>query len=602
MTLYINDEIIQRVKDDSDIVNIISEYIHLKKAGANYVGLCPFHSEKTPSFTVSETKQYFHCFGCGEGGDIVKFVMKKENLEFPEAVKFLADKLGIEIEETIEKDKKQDEKKIIYEINKEAARYFHNNLGKFSYVTDYLKRRKIDLKTLKRFGLGYSLNSWDNLNEHLVKKGFSEENIEKTGLIGARSGNNGYYDKFRNRIIFPIIDTKNNVIGFGGRVLDNSNPKYLNSPDTIVFTKGNYLYGLNLLNKYSDRKRIILVEGYLDVISLSSKGINYAVASLGTALTERQCRLLKRYGEEVFICYDSDLAGINATLRAVDLLLKIDVQPKIIILPNNMDPDDFINKKGIFEFEKQINNAIHYVDFKIKIVKNKYDLEKLEEKVKFTKEISYVIKDLKSPIEQDAYIDKISKETNISKEAIEREIRGKIYRNTNFQKNKDFKNNIKPVKAVLLNAYIKAEMDIIKLSILEKDFFEIISGKLRVEDFQCNEIRIIYDLISKLYENEEKIDEEVLFGKTMEIPNLDRKLVEDIFHNEVKYQPTNINKIILDLINTILISNLDNKRKLLIDKIEELEKRKRNDDEDSLLVKFILELTDLNKEINSLTE
>lgn len=325
MTLYISDEIIQKVKDDSDIVNIISEYIQLKKSGSNYVGLCPFHSEKTPSFTVSETKQYYHCFGCGEGGDIVTFIMKKENLEFLDAVKFLADKLGIEIEDSNFTVKNKDEKNKTYEINKEAARYFYDNLIKNSYALEYLRKRNINTKTIRQFGLGFSLNSWDSLYKYLIQKGYTDNDIEKTGLIGKRSGNNGYYDKLRNRIIFPIIDTKSRVIGFGGRVLDNSHPKYLNSQDTIVFNKGNHLYGLNLLSKYSNRKRIVLVEGYMDVISLYAKGINYSIASLGTALTERQCKLIKRYGEEVYICYDSDLAGINATLRAIDLLLKIDV-------------------------------------------------------------------------------------------------------------------------------------------------------------------------------------------------------------------------------------------------------------------------------------
>ena len=428
MTLYISDEIIQKVKEDSDIVNIVSEYVNLKKSGSNYVGLCPFHSEKTPSFTVSETKQYYHCFGCGEGGDIVSFIMKKENLEFLDAVKFLADKLGIEIEDKAVNFNDKEDKSEIYEINKVSARYFRDNLYKNSFALEYLRKRNINAKTIRQFGLGFSLNSWDNLYRYLSQKGYSDNAIEKAGLIGKKSGNNGYYDKFRNRIIFPIIDTKSRVIGFGGRELDDSHPKYLNSQDTIAFNKGNHLYGLNLLNKHSNRKRILLVEGYMDVISLYAKGINYSVASLGTALTDRQCKLIKRYGEEVYICYDSDLAGINAALRAIDLMLKVDVNPRIISLPKGMDPDDYINQKGLIEFEKQLNNSLNYMDFKINIIREKYDLEKLEEKVNFTKEIANLIKGLKSPIEQDVYIDKISDKTGISKEAIEKEIRGKFYK------------------------------------------------------------------------------------------------------------------------------------------------------------------------------
>ena len=598
MTLYISDEIIQKVKEDSDIVNIISEYIQLKKTGSNYVGLCPFHNEKTPSFTVSETKQYYHCFGCGEGGDIVTFIMKKENLEFPDAVKLLADKLGIEIEDSDIKVNDKDDKNKTYEINKEAARYFYNNLMKNAFALEYLRKRNINIKTMRQFGLGFSLNSWDSLYKYLNQKGYTDNEIEKTGLIGKKSGNNGYYDKFRNRIMFPIIDTKSRVIGFGGRVLDNSHPKYLNSQDTIVFNKGNHLYGLNLLSKYSNRKRILLVEGYMDVISLYAKGINYSIASLGTALTDRQCKLIKRYGEEVYICYDSDLAGINAALRAIDLLLKIDVQPRIISLPKGMDPDDFINNKGLIEFEKQFNNSLHYIDFQINIIRDKYNLEKLEEKVNFTKEIAQLIRALKSPIEQDAYIDKISSKTGISKEAIEKEIRGRYYKKGNQNKGKIIKEKIKPVQAILPTAQMKAEMYIIRLSIIDRDYYEIINERLKPNNFECIECRKIYEIIAKAYENEEKIDEKVLFVKTLEIPNLDKKTIESIFNNTLNYQPTNINKILDDLINTILIGNLLNQRKELIVKIEELEKIKRNKDEESLLLKLCLELTALNKEID----
>lgn len=598
MTLYIDDEIIQKVKEDSDIVNVVSEYVNLKKSGSNYVGLCPFHTEKTPSFTVSETKQYFHCFGCGEGGDIVTFIMKKENLEFLDAIKFLADKLGIEIEDKPARLNNKEDKNKIYEINKIAARYFHDNLLKNSFALEYLRKRNINTKTVRQFGLGFSPNSWDNLYRYLIQKNYTDEEIEKAGLIGRKSGNNGYYDKFRNRIIFPIIDTKSKVIGFGGRVLNDSHPKYLNSQDTIVFNKGNHLYGLNLLNKYSNRKRILLVEGYMDVISLYSKGINYSVASLGTALTDRQCKLIKRYGEEVYICYDSDLAGINATLRAIDLLLKVDIQPRIIPLPKDMDPDDYINKNGLIEFEKQFNNSLNYMDFKINIIREKYDLEKLEEKVKFTKEIANLIKDLKSPIEQDVYIDKISNKTGISKEAIEKEIRVKPYKNKEFNKNRIIKENIKPVQTILPTAHLKAEIDLIRLSIIDRDYYEIIDERLKCSDFGCAECRKIYELIAKIYENEENINEKVLFAKTLEIPNLDKETIDNIFKNTLNYQPSNINRIIDDLINTILVGNLSNKRKKLIVKIEELERIKRNSDEESLLLRLCLELTELNKEIN----
>lgn len=603
MSTFISDEIIEKVRDNSDIVNIISDYIPLKKAGSNYVGLCPFHNEKTPSFSVSETKQFFHCFGCGEGGDSVTFIMKKENLDFPDAIKLLADKMGIVIEEEDKDNKKlSDARNKAYEINKEAARFFYNNVTNNLKAIDYLKSRNISFKVTTQFGIGYSLDDWDSLYKYLTNKGYTSNEIEETGLIGKKSGNNGYYDRFRNRIIFPIIDTKSRVVGFGGRVLDNSMPKYLNSQDTIVFNKGNHLYGLNLLNKFSDRKKILLVEGYMDVIALFSKGINYSIASLGTALTERQSKLIKRYGEEVFICYDSDNAGIKAALKAIEILLKVDVNPRIILLPPGMDPDDFINKYGLLEFETLFIKSFSHMDFKIHINRKKYDISKPEEKIKFTIEISKIIKDLKSPIEQDVYIEKVSLETGISKDAIEKEIRGKSYNNkfvpkpyNSLRNVKNIKNDIKPVKTILPAGQLKAEMDLIRLMMLEKDYFDIITQKLSIDDFTSLECKHIYELLMISYENEETIEEKVLFDKILEIPNLSNGRIKSIFENRVNFQPSNIDQIIQELIDTIISNNLLNKRKALILKIEELEKRHRSEEDNMLLNKLFSELNSMIK-------
>ena len=603
MTTYIKDEIIEKVKDNIDIVNIISNYIQLKRSGSNYLGLCPFHNEKTPSFTVSETKQIFHCFGCGEGGDGVTFIMKKENLDFPEAVKFLADKMGIEVEEEQEDNKKYlDERNKTFEINKEAARFFYNTLIDNNLALDYLKKRMISNKIIRQFGLGFSIDSWDNLYKYLIKKEYTAEEIERSGLIGKKNGNNGYYDKFRNRIMFPIIDTKARIIGFGGRVLDDSKPKYLNSQDTIVFNKGNHLYGLNLLNKFSDRKRILLVEGYMDVISIFSSGINYSVASLGTALSEKQGKLIKRYGEEVYICYDSDSAGIKATLKAIDILLKVGVSPRVISLPNGMDPDDYLKRYGQLEFEKLFTASYNYFDYKVYINKRKYNLENLEEKIKFTVEVAGIIKELKSPIEQDGYIDKISIETGISREAIENEVKGKnkviAKQNHLFDHNKNINYNIKPMLTILPNAQIKAEMDLIKFMILDKDYFDFISNKLSIDNFESMECKHIFSLLSLNYKNEEEINEKVLISNILEIPKIDQIRVQSIFDNVLKFQPTNINQIIDDLIKTVLISNLHKKRKILLTKIEDLEKKERNEIEEAIFNKLCLDLIALNKDIS----
>lgn len=605
MTIYINDETIERVKDSCDIVDVISDYIQLKRTGTNHVGLCPFHNEKTPSFTVNQSKQFFHCFGCGESGDSIAFIMKKENLDFPQAVKLLADKLGIDTVEVRVNDKYTQERQEAYNINKDAARYFYRSLVTNPKALEYLNKRQISANTIRGFGLGFAPESWEGLYRFLLSKGYGSEQIEKIGLIGKKSGNNGYYDKFRNRIMFPIIDTKSRVIGFGGRVLDDKMPKYLNSKESIIFNKGNHLYGLNLVNKHSNRKRILLVEGYIDVISLYSKGINYAVASLGTALTERQGRLLKRYGDEVYIAYDSDTAGVKATLKAIDILLKEDVKPKIILLPDGMDPDDYINKMGKIEFEKLFLNSYNHIDYKILINKKKYDLNDIEDKIKFTTEVSKIIKDLKSPVEQDVYINKISEDTGVSKEAIEKEIKGNKIYNTSVGNSRKFRDNkqiINPIKSEITSGYIRAETDLIKLMIDDRDYYEFISKRLSREDFSSKEYRILYDLISEQYENNSVLEIKKVIEATKE-KGFKEDFIKFLVDTKLKYKPTNIDQILTDLINTVIINKLERLRREIIKNIEDLEKlEERTKEQNNSFRKLFLELTDLNNQIKTIKQ
>ncbi len=598
MTKRIDDEIIEKISNDASIVDIISEYVQLKRAGANHIGLCPFHNEKTPSFTVSESKKIFRCFGCGESGSVISFIMKRENLDFREAVIFLADKLGIEIEESHKEDQRVvDERLRTYEINKKAARFFYDNLKANKEAQNYLVNRKLPPKVINQFGLGFASDSWNHLYNYL-KDEYTDEEILKSGLIGKARNNENYFDKFRNRIIFPIIDTKSRVIGFGARILGDGQPKYLNSPDTNVFSKGNHLYGLNMVNKHSNRKRILLVEGYMDVISLSSMGINYSVASLGTALTERQAKLLKRYGDEVYICYDSDEAGIKATLRAIDIMVREDMTPRVIVLPRGMDPDDFIKKFGVLEFEKLFLKSKNHIEFKVDTIKAKYDLDNMEGKISFTKEVAYLLRSLKSPIEQDGYMEQISNETGISKEAIEKEVRARKTYNINKDNKIRAKNDMGPIKSKLPLAGIKAEVELTRLMIKDKDYYEYISNLLKMEKFQSPECKYIYKLLKLLYEEVEIIDKEVLLNQILEIPNLDKVLIDNIFFNDSEYQPTNINEIINDLVNTVIFSNLKNQERELLIKIEELDKKARDAEEDELLKKLMWDLIVLKKELN----
>ncbi len=611
MSYTINDEIIEKVRDASDIVDIISRYVSLKKSGSNYVGLCPFHNEKTPSFTVSHQKQLFHCFGCGEGGDVISFIMKMENLTFPEAIKYLADISGIPLDEKKVDKKLEKEKEKIYEINKEAARFYYYNLINNKKALMYLKNRNINKRVLNQFGLGYAQDSWNNMYEYLKNKGYDDLDIEKTGLIGRRKDDTGYYDKFRNRIMFPIIDTMDRVIGFGGRVLDNSMPKYLNSKDTLVFTKGNNLYGLNLVKRQSNREKIILVEGYMDVIALFNYGINYAVASLGTAFTRNQGKLIKRYGKEVYICYDSDSAGIKATIKVLNMLMEEGVEPKVIVLPSGQDPDDFINKNGLKEFEKLMDKALNFIEYQIYINKLRFNLADSKEKIGFTKEIAKALKKLKSPIEKDVYIDKISLETGISKEAIKSEVFGKNYKgNTTIYKDKyikkgyrDNKSKIIPIKIVLEPAHLTAEKTLIKLMMENYEYFNIIKEYLKEEDFFSYECNVLACLIFEQYENNKQltqIDTNSILEKIKNIKNIDMTVIEEILSNEVSFSHEDRYVVIKDLINTVEFSKLKLEREQVAKKIQRIEASKDKDEGDVNELKLLcLRLTEIDKQLES---
>lgn len=611
MAYKINEELIEKIKDTVNIVELVSRYVNLKPSGSNYVGLCPFHNEKTPSFTVSESKNLFHCFGCGEGGDLISFVMKIENLSFVESVKLLADMYNIPLEtydKTFNEEIKK-EKDILYKINKEAALFYIYKLRKTPKALEYLRGRNIDHNTISKFGLGYAPNSWNEIYDYLKSKGYQDSDIEKAGLINRRKDNTGYYDKFRNRIIFPIIDNRNRIVGFGGRILGEGKPKYLNSPDTIIFEKGKNLYGINLVHKMSNREKIILVEGYMDVISLFACGITYSLASLGTAFTQDQAKLLKRYGKNIYICYDSDNAGIKAALKALDILEKEEVKAKVIVLPGGLDPDDFIREKGLDEFKRLEENALNSIDFKLYILKKKYNLDKLEEKIKFTKEAAKLLKILSSPIERDVYIDRISKETNISKEAIGREVFGNSYKsNTRIYKDKYIngknrynKNKILPVKAVLEPAHLKAEKNLLKLMIQNVDYYKRIKRSLDREDFFNYECKNLVNIIYDEYENNPgltKLSIGLIINKLEDKDDIDYEIIDEIFNIDIVTE--DINKLIEDSINTVNYFKLKIERESLANKIKELDLKKEKKKEDvEELRSLCIRLTELDKELKT---
>ena len=411
---------IDELKNQINIVDVIGREVSLKRAGSSYKGLCPFHSEKTPSFSVNEEHQYYHCFGCGEKGDVIRFVEKHNNLSFTEAVEKLCEDYGIKMPERNSGPRIDYEK--YYEINRKAARFFFRKLtsGPNPGYT-YIRHRGIKDETIAKFGLGYAPNEWNSLMNHLKEQGVSTDDMLKLGLI--QQGRKGYYDKFRNRVIFPIINTNGKVIGFGGRALGDSKPKYLNSSESDIFLKKNNLYALNITKKdISDEDKVLMVEGYMDVISLYQSGVRNVTASLGTALTENQGRLVSRYTKNVVLSYDADNAGINAAMRGIDIIQKAGCRVRVLQINDGKDPDEFVQKNGKEAFLQLIQDALPATDFRLNILRRGYDFSSDEQVLQYIRRCVPVLEGL-SPVEKDMYIRKLAAEFHISEYAISGEIR-----------------------------------------------------------------------------------------------------------------------------------------------------------------------------------
>lgn len=443
-----SDELLDEIKSKNDIVDIVSQYVVLKRTGRNYMGLCPFHKEKSGSFCVSPDKQIFHCFGCGVGGNVFHFISKIENLNFKESVEMLANRAGVELpvsSNSAEDDKRERLKSRVYEVNKCAAEFYHENLYKPTAKPgqEYVKKRHLDNKTLKTFKIGYS-GRFNELYTELKSKGFTEEEILASCLVN-KNPDGKFIDRFRNRLLFPIFDTHERVIAFGGRVLDDSKPKYINSPEDIVYSKGRHLFAFNIARKYNS-KTIIMVEGYMDAVSLHQRGIHNAVASLGTALTEAQGRLLRRSCEKVIIGYDADGAGQAATLRGLEILQNLGCDIRILQIEGAKDPDEFVVKYGPERFQMYVDKAISLVEFKVKMLKKSLDLDNVNDKIKFLNEVAKIVAKVENSMEREVYVDKISLEYKVSKDAIYAEINKLLYANSRTEQKLEKK--VVPVKNV----------------------------------------------------------------------------------------------------------------------------------------------------------
>lgn len=421
---FIPQDKIDEIKSVADIVSVIGDYVELKRAGSNYVGLCPFHNEKTPSFSVSPSKGIFHCFGCGVGGDVISFIMQKEGLSYPEAIKFLADKLGILVETNEVNKEKYEHRKKLFEINNEAKLFYYKNLLINDIPKDYIKKRNLNNNLINKFIIGYA-DGKNSLYRHLLQKGYQKDDIIEVGLINQDEKGN-VYDKFRNRLMFPIIDIRGNVIGFGGRALADSRAKYMNSPQSLAYDKSKNVYGVSNLKNSTKVGKIILVEGYMDVISLTNYGFDYAIASLGTSLTHDQAKLIKRYCKNIYICYDGDSAGQNATSRAIEIFKEHDISPNIIVIPDNMDPDDYIKQYGNESFDRLIDNAVDSVTYEYKKILQKYDINDVKEKIQLIDDLTTLLSKLDREVIRDEYIKRFSDDLNLEYLSLKKDVSSKL--------------------------------------------------------------------------------------------------------------------------------------------------------------------------------
>ena len=581
MASIIDDEIIQRVKEESDIVEWIGRYTKLEKKGRNYMGLCPFHTEKTPSFSVQPEKGYYHCFGCGAGGDVIKFLMEKEGLGFIEAVEKLAEDLHIDLKPSFRDTAADKKRERMVAMNREAALYYMEILSRNPYSLDYLKNRGIGQDMILAFGLGFAPAGGDQLLGHMKAKGYDEKELFEANLLSYNEERNHYYDRFRNRLIFPIIDRKSRVVGFGGRVLDDSLPKYLNSSDTLLYKKSRELYGLNRVMKVSDRERILLVEGYMDVISLHAAGIGYAVASLGTSLTREQARIIKRYGKQVFICYDGDKAGQAATDRAIEVLLAEDIRPRIVVLEGGKDPDEYIRDYGKIAFEGKLNRGLSSVEFQVQNLEKNYHLEDAASLSEFLKGVTGILSKVKSPVERDVFANKFADTYGVRPESFEAEFRrGQASRPKEVKK--------KPETDRQEGLWLS----LLQYGLEDKDFFAIIEKKDQWKYVADENVGRMFTYLSDLYKEDLPAKERKgqFFDAYPEMKERFYRLTKgmDLIHAEA---------IVSELIDRIYSEGLRLRSQKLLHDIEHMEKSSEGDEHENLSEK-LYELNEINRRLH----
>lgn len=587
-----SDEILEEVRNTNDIVEVISQYVHLKRSGRNYFGLCPFHSEKSPSFSVSPDKQIFHCFGCGVGGNVITFVSKIEGIGFKEAIETLADRANIKLP-TIGNNvdtQKEELKSKVYKVNAFAAEFYHKRLyqSEAKIGQDYIKKRKLNNETLESYKIGFS-GKFDELYRELKKQGFKDEEILESGLVN-RNDNGMYIDRYRNRIMIPIFDERGRVIAFGGRVLDDSKPKYINSPENIVYSKGRHLFGLNVAKK-EKIKKLLIVEGYMDAISLHQRGITNVVASLGTALTQSQGWLLRKNCEQVILGFDSDGAGQTAILRAMEVMQNMGCDIRVLQMTGAKDPDEYVIKYGSANFQKLMDNAISLIEFKVKVLKDQLNLESAADKIKFLNEIANLIAKIDNTMEREIYIEKIAKGYNISKEAIFAQVNKLKYSGNQDKKilEKNYKINLSKREDTGLrdvsDEIIKRENTLIWILINSPENYQIIKSNMSVEDFKFDlNKRIIEDLYKELEKENYSVS---LVIDHIEDENIKSHLTEIMAED---YGISDNKKAIQDIFVKYKREKLERRRDELLKLETEEEDKEKKKDLGQELNKIILEL------------
>ena len=531
-----SDDIIEEVRVKNDIVDVISQYVKLQRKGSSYFGLCPFHNEKTPSFSVSPAKQMYYCFGCGAGGNVFTFIMEYENFSFGEALKFLADRAGVElpqIEYSREAQEQANLRSSLLEIQKSAASYFYYNLrrenGKTAY--QYLKSRGLSDETMQKFGLGYSDKYSDDLYQYLKKKGYSDELLLESGLFHVDE-RRGIYDKFWNRVIFPIMDVNNRVIGFGGRVMGDGMPKYLNSPETKIFDKSRNLYGLNIA-RTSRKKQLIICEGYMDVISMHQAGFTNAVASLGTALTSGHANLIKRYTDEVLLLYDSDEAGVKAALRGIPILRSAGVKSKVVNLKPYKDPDEFIKAEGPERFEEQLSKAMNSFLFIVQTREGQYDLSDPQGKKDFFRDIAARLLNFEEELERNNYIEAIARKYGIGIQELKKMVNQLAMKGTAAQ-NYSRPREVRKKEGIRENGVEKSQKLMLTWMVSYPQIFPVVQEFLSPEDFTTplyhKVAEMIFEqargeginpakLLNQFMESQEQSEVASLFNATLHLEN-----------------------------------------------------------------------------------